>query len=130
MKAPILGRVKAYEFNIALGLVLAESVILLWMSFTPGAVVEAYSFLYFNTATFGHLMAYMAYGCLLGRVFGLRNGALEKREIIFLALVIGTCFGLINEMIQSGIPGRSMSMVDVTANLIGAFIGGWISARF
>ncbi len=130
MKAPILGMVKAYEFNIVLGLVLLESIILLWMSAMPGTVVEAYSFLYFNTATFGHLMAYMVYGCLLGRVLGLRNGILEKREIIFLALVIGTCFGLINEMIQSGVPGRSMSIVDVTVNMIGAFIGGWISTRF
>ena len=123
----MLKLVGEYKFYIVLALVLLESLFLIWSSFQTGAVAEAYSFLYFNSATFGHLMAYMVYGCLLGMLF-LIAGNSNKKSVAF-ALVIGASFGIINELIQSGVPGRYLDMMDIIVNTVGSAIGALISTR-
>jgi VanZ family protein len=119
----MMERMKPYEFQIAGLLVLAESFILLFSSFQTGAAVDSVSFLYFNSATLGHFLAYLLYGGLLARVFRGNSYA------VLLALVIGASFGFLNEGIQSFVPGRDMSAVDVLVNTAGSAIGGWLSLR-
>ncbi|GEM_PF-4707686 len=127
MISGMTGILKEHEFRIASVLVLLESALLLWSSFTAGPVVEAYSFLYLNSATLGHLMAYIVYGCLWGMMFLMKGNT--GRKSIVLAIIVGSSFGALNEIIQSGVPGRYMDLMDIRVNIIGSFIGGLISTR-
>jgi hypothetical protein len=123
MIAGITDTVKMHEFRIVSALVLIESIVLVYFSLQTGEAVGQVSYLYFNSATLGHFIAYLVYGGLLTRMFS-GNG-----KAPYLAVIVGAAFGLLNEMIQSGVPGRSMSMIDVAVNAAGALVGSFVSAR-
>jgi|SRR5262245_59958334 len=70
-----------------------------------------------------HLLEYSVFGVLLAwplsRSFGLKGWPL-----VFTVFVVGTFFGLSDEIHQYFVPGRTASVGDLLADGAGAFLGG------
>lgn len=70
----------------------------------------------------GHVGIYFGFGILLYFAF-----ASEKNEILgiyssFLAVCLGTAYGILNEIFQMYLPYRTASVADALSNLIGLVI--------
>lgn len=63
----------------------------------------------------GHFVCYALLGISLSGVFSRRN--------IFIAPVVAVLFGVIMELVQSFIPSRDASLVDIGINISGVLLG-------
>lgn len=70
-----------------------------------------------------HFMEYAALGALLFRALYLSGG--RAREAVIGALALAALLGLVDEKLQSHVPGRDSSIADWFADLAGATSGIW-----
>lgn len=99
-----------------------------YISSRPGE--EMPSLLFEGQDKVHHFLAYSAVGFLLARAMTryLRNipGFRIYRSKLFMAILIGTLYGAIDEYHQSFTPGRSMELADFVADFLGVCFGVWI----
>jgi VanZ family protein len=74
-----------------------------------------------------HLLAYMPLGWLLMRSLVWQGGS--NRRALWLAIVIGTLYGIADEIHQHFVPGREMDWADAAADAVGIALGSWIFYR-
>lgn len=69
-----------------------------------------------------HFLAYAAFSCTV--LWGLTNGIREalSPRITFLAWLLSTAYGALDEFHQSFIPGRTATIVDFVADSAGAAV--------
>jgi VanZ family protein len=74
-----------------------------------------------------HLIQYSVFGLLLSRAL-LYSG---KARFVLFATTIGFMYGISDELHQYFVPGRTSSLLDVTADGLGSFLGSYLfySAR-
>ena len=76
-----------------------------------------------------HLLEYMPFGYLLGRVIHDRAPALSWQKI-WLGVILGAfLYALSDEFHQMFVAGRSSDILDAVADTTGAAIAGWIFAQ-
>lgn len=76
-----------------------------------------------GTDKIAHAAAYSLLGFLLARAF---VGSFPTRGLVSMALVgalVGTFYGVTDELHQTFVPGRHGNVFDVAANTLGAFLG-------
>ncbi len=74
-----------------------------------------------------HLLAYMPLGWLLMRAIVWKEGNIRKA--LWLAIVLGTLYGMSDEFHQHFVPGRTMDANDLLADMLGVALGGWLFRR-
>ena len=89
--------------------------LILIMSLIPGKSLENIEIL--SQDKILHFIEYSILG-----VLGLKAFSNEKNSVI-LVIFFGTTFGCLNELIQIIIPGRTPSLYDSLANLLGVSCG-------
>jgi len=109
------------RIQIARALVLLESAVILFFSFQSIAVMPAGPL---RTGDIEHLVAYFVYGSLL-YLSALKPG---KRALLA-ALLTGSLFGLLNEIIQGFLPYRSMDFFDWIIDTAGTGLGALLFYR-
>ena len=72
-----------------------------------------------------HLVAYGLLGALLLGALPLRAGGYTRSQVL-LAAMIGSLYGISDEWHQFFVPGRSMDMLDMLADAVGALLGAWL----
>ncbi|MBN2251052.1 MAG: VanZ family protein [Candidatus Altiarchaeota archaeon] len=77
-------------------------------------------------ATLGHFMEYMVFGFLLYAAFRSLGGRFDKKAV-WLAIIAATIYGLTDEIHQSFVPNRDCSIIDLSADFLGASIGAFTS---
>ncbi len=70
-----------------------------------------------------HLLAYTPLGWLLMRSIVWRGNS--TRKALWLALTLGTLYGITDEFHQYFVPGRTMDWSDVAADVGGLTLGSW-----
>jgi VanZ family protein len=75
-----------------------------------------------------HTLAYLPLGWFLMRAFAW-NGR-NMRKAFWLTLMIGTLYGISDEIHQYFVPGRDMNWLDAVADTIGIALGGWLYERW
>jgi len=76
-----------------------------------------------------HLFIYAVLGGLL--VWSLRATSLRGRHVILpLAIVMGSLYGLSDEIHQSFVPGRDASFFDFVSDTIGSALGAYFASYF
>ena len=48
---------------------------------------------------------------------------------IYGIFILATLYGVLNEFVQAGVPGRFFSIEDMLRNAIGVFVGLWVVSR-
>ena len=76
-----------------------------------------------------HIFEYGLYGFLVARALEGSKSDWPSRTILFLTVMISFFYGLSDEFHQMFVPGRTSSLSDLMADVIGAFIGGKIYFR-
>ncbi len=90
------------------------------VSSIPGSrleIISAYSYLL-------HIIEYAGLGFLLTTAVFRRYEAFYPYPVLSFAMAIAVC----DEIYQSAVPLRTCSVLDVLADLLGAFLGIWIFA--
>jgi VanZ family protein len=100
--------------------VVAYVVLIFLVSSIPSLTVPGSRFLF--TDKIAHLVEYSLLGALLYRAFGGRLGHSRWLELLFI-VVIGASVGALDEVYQSFVPGRVMSVYDWSADVIGTTLG-------
>lgn len=103
-----------------------ESAALLYFSFQPSHMVPVTENIFFRTGDIEHFLVYFVYGMLLYTVIG-KYGA--TRKTVFTSLILGSCFGLINEIMQGFVPTRQLDLIDWLINTIGCTTGSFTISR-
>ena len=93
--------------------------LLLWLGTRPGAGLPA---ALPGADKIAHVACYGVLGFLLARAIGTRAAWVW-------AGLAGVAWGALDEWLQASVPGRSSDLLDVLADAIGAFAGGWIALR-
>jgi VanZ family protein len=103
--------------------------VLFWMGFIfflsslPGKDVPFF-FPYQDIVT--HIVNYLLLAYLFSRALKNTYLNIKRLESIFIAVVFGMAYGVLNELHQIFIPGRFASRLDVFIDVIGSLIGGLI----
>lgn len=74
-----------------------------------------------------HAIEYSMLGILLS--FGFRRN-FDLKYILILVLIVGSLYGISDEIHQSFVPERVFSFVDMTADAFGSFVGCLIYILF
>ena len=70
-----------------------------------------------------HTLEYAVLGILLARALGASMPDISFGRLIFITFIIGTFYGLTDEFHQQLTPGRTASLLDLTADATGSFLG-------
>ena len=73
----------------------------------------------------GHFGMFFVLGALLA--FGLQRA--QRRPPLFLALAAGIAVGVVDELHQRAVPGRSAELADLLADSAGVIAGVWLTHR-
>ena len=104
--------------QIARGLVVLESVLLIAAALLPPALVPGTGIPVGRSGDFEHLLSYLVYGILLALAFS----PLSKRKLLPI-LIIGLGMGLFTEALQMVVPVRTWDILDLLVNSAGVFLG-------
>jgi VanZ family protein len=105
------------------GPVLLCALAIFFLSVLPGSVFPKFRIR--NLDKMVHLVEYFFLAFFLFRgIAGTKTGRPAKINL-FLSLILCSVYGIVLELIQSFIPGRSGGMDDVFVNLAGASLGIW-----
>jgi VanZ family protein len=76
------------------------------------------------------LLHFCAYA-LLASLASLRalRASDRPRAVVFEVLLLAGCYGVVDELHQSTVPGRDSSLGDVGADVLGAWFGGFLVER-
>jgi len=78
-----------------------------------------------------HLVEYALLGCLAVRAFGSGTGGLLTRwEALVAAILFAACYGSLDEVHQSYVPGRDLDFVDLIADVGGASLAAFAISRW
>ena len=96
-------------------------ILMFFLSSLPGKEIPDVEVPYFDKLL--HLLEYAVLGFLLMR--GLKNSELKFSNISFIIFtaIFSTLYGLSDELHQSFVPDRDMSLLDVLFDCIGGVIG-------
>lgn len=75
-----------------------------------------------------HVAAYLPLGWLLMRAVSWSG--IANRKTFCLAILIGTLFGISDEIHQYFVPGRMADWKDVVADFVGVSLGSWFFGRW
>jgi len=76
-------------------------------------------YLSYNIDKVGHITLYFGFGILLYLTLSSsKNAGIREHAIIF-AMILGTIYGLTDEIHQLFVPGRTASIADLLANITG-----------
>ncbi len=95
------------------------AVLILVLTLTPGASVPDYKL--FSYDKLGHLAIFSILAFLMSSGIYAKNGQMSKS--IQLSLLPVIIYGMLIEIIQDYIPGRSMELLDLLANSSGSILG-------
>ena len=101
--------------RVSLVLVLAA---IAYLSLTPTTSISV------GNDKVGHFIAYSALMTNMGLV------TLTKMKSFRIGIVFSICYGMLMEIGQHFVPGRTFSMLDMVANVSGVLIGVTISLLF
>jgi len=73
-----------------------------------------------------HIIEYIPFGFLVARAFVNTIDELTWGKAWFLVISIAFLYGVSDEIHQIFVIGREVSLVDIIADSIGGFLGGWI----
>jgi len=77
-----------------------------------------------------HLAEYALLGVLAARAFGPgTRGLLGRGESVVAVVLFATCYGALDEVHQSYVPGRQMDFADLLADVTGAGIAALAVSR-
>ncbi|VAX36924.1 hypothetical protein MNBD_UNCLBAC01-1826 [hydrothermal vent metagenome] len=79
----------------------------------------------FNFDKAVHIVEYLPFGFLLARALQHTNTNLSGKNLVGLVMVLSLVYGLSDEFHQSFVPGRQAGLLDVLADTIGGWLGGW-----
>ena len=113
------------KFYVYLSLVVLGTFVLLWFSFLPSIDFVRIDFM--RLGDLEHFVAYAVYGFLLHRVF---RYFLSGKESVLLSIVIGSLIGGLCETIQYLLPYRVGDVIDWGVDVLGSFVGGFLSSKF
>ncbi|MBI3320733.1 MAG: VanZ family protein [Candidatus Omnitrophica bacterium] len=74
-----------------------------------------------------HLVEYLLFAWLL--VQALRHEALRAPDVLTLAWISATSYGVLIELLQGLLPWRSADLADAVVNALGAALGVWVGQR-
>ncbi|MGH7497104.1 MAG: VanZ family protein [bacterium] len=77
----------------------------------------------------GHVLIYMPLGFLLRRALTRSKTSIPERRLFLLTLLIGSLYGVSDEIHQYFVPGRSPDWRDWIADSIGVALGAWIFSK-
>jgi len=83
-----------------------------------------------NVDKLWHIGEYIPFGFLIARALFYTTTGLSIGRLVRLATLLAVLYAISDEFHQSFVPGRSVSALDASADLIGACIGSWLSARW
>jgi len=69
-----------------------------------------------------HAIEYAILGWLLIRALLFQQNLKIRKNALRIALVIGSCYGISDEIHQAFVPGRSGDVGDIIADILGVFI--------
>ncbi|MEE9323444.1 MAG: VanZ family protein [Candidatus Aenigmarchaeota archaeon] len=115
------------KFYVYLSLVVLETFVLLWFSFSPSVDFVRTDFPLIRLGDLEHFIAYGIYGFLLGRVF---KYFFSGKKSVLLSLVIGSFMGGLCEISQYFLPYRVGDVIDWIIDTFGSLVGGFINSRF
>ncbi len=75
-----------------------------------------------------HIMAFVVLGIFLCRSFN-PNTEFSMADRIILSMLILAAYGSLNEFLQGLVPNRDPSLLDLMADIFGAFLGGMLFRR-
>lgn len=73
-----------------------------------------------------HILEYAALGFLLARALNGSAPDVSFGKLVFISFIIGTFYGLTDELHQQFIPGRIASILDLAADSAGSFLGAFV----
>ncbi len=76
-----------------------------------------------------HIAEYSVFGFLLMKALTVTSG-LPVKALIFISLIIGSIYGVLDEWHQYYVPGRTASVLDLISDSIGTFLGALIFTVF
>lgn len=77
-----------------------------------------------------HILVYMPFGILLGRAVRNSYPLISTWILILLIFGITLFYGMSDEFHQSLVVGRSANVLDLTADVLGGVLGGYLYCRF
>jgi VanZ family protein len=79
-----------------------------------------------------NIIAYTPLGVFVSRAISLhrRHTVWGPLQAFFLALVCGICLSIVLEGLQTYLPSRRPSILDVTANGLGTFVGAFLASAY
>jgi VanZ family protein len=104
-------------------LLLSYAFLILFLSFQPS--IPGHSRV---PDKLGHALEYMLLGFLSARAFQIPGTAYRPR-FLFLSWIICTIFAVLDEFVQSGVPGRDASIGDWAADFAGISISHLLLLR-
>lgn len=77
-----------------------------------------------------HIVEYAPYGCLIARALEntVFNG--HSRKVLVWTMVLVLCYGVSDEIHQYFVPGRTMDIFDVLADVLGGTLGCVLYIKF
>ena len=75
---------------------------------------------------YGHILIYIPLGFLLMRSLMSSSRQIAIRRLAVLAVLLGTAYGIFDELHQYFVPGRSTDWLDVAADCLGTILGSII----
>lgn len=94
-------------------LVAAITSLLIWSALLPGSDISLYSSFYFKQSYLVHFLIYLIYSAVLLGAHG------TDRKKIITVILWCSLFGLLTEVLQIGVPGRSLDVFDWVMNTAG-----------
>jgi len=94
--------------------------LILFFSVLPYSIMPALTISWFDKIV--HFFEYFILGILVVRAYYRISDRISYRNLSFV-LILGSGYGILIELIQRYIPGRSASLTDVVANFAGLLIG-------
>lgn len=80
--------------------------------------------LYFDKVL--HIALYMPFGFLMARALGATQAQATKKMLILAVAVFSLSYGISDEFHQLYVEGRSASLEDALADMVGGFLGALI----
>ncbi|MFP4473264.1 MAG: VanZ family protein, partial [Candidatus Omnitrophota bacterium] len=119
-------------FYIFLTTTLIYALGILWASIQPETLPLIPDVIYTLGDAFRNFLHIPAYFGLAALLFTTmkhykgRAGGLIPDHIARWSFWIPVCYGIINEFVQSHVPGRTFSIGDMLRNALGAFLAVWV----
>ncbi|MDZ7306490.1 MAG: VanZ family protein [candidate division KSB1 bacterium] len=76
-----------------------------------------------------HVLLYLPLGFLLLGALARARAGRSRATLLLLTFILGTLYGISDEMHQHFVPGRHMDWRDAVADSLGVMAGGWLHLK-